>query len=385
MERNVVFYRLAFFALSCLATLSYELSLPGNAGFSAIALGFVKGSAIFGLMLALEAHVRGMTLRSFNTTIVGIVFGSLMGFVITSSVHTLCSLTGITILPEVLNFIMLFVYLSALYIGIKASHTASEVWWMNIPFVKLSPSSQLKKKELILDISAIEDTRLTDLARSGILDDQLVLPLFLLKEIQKNMETAEEPTKTRYRKCYEQVKRLESLPALGLQVKEFHASDLDDMWTKLLKVAKLTDAYVIVSEAPTIKQDEEEGVTFVSIEGIANSIKPTAQRGETLTIKIQRPGKEPKQGVGYLEDGTMVVVNGGGDFLGETIKTQVLSQKYSSSGKIIFCNAAASDERRSSDEHHTAAGPSPYYAPQSATEGLIRLKRESTHDSWNRH
>ena len=64
-----------------------------------------------------------------------------------------------------------------------------------------------------------------------------------------------------------------------------------------------------------------------------------------LTIKIQRLGKEPKQGVGYLEDGTMVVVNGGGEFLGETIRTQVLSQKYSSSGKIIFCNALTQDEK----------------------------------------
>ena len=88
-------------------------------------------------------------------------------------------------------------------------------------------------------------------------------------------------------------------------------------------------------------RNEEDEVSVISLETIAAALKPGAQRGEILSIKIQRLGKEPKQGVGYLDDGTMVVVNGGGEFLGQLIRTQVLSQKYSSSGKIIFCNALA--------------------------------------------
>jgi uncharacterized protein YacL len=82
-----------------------------------------------------------------------------------------------------------------------------------------------------------------------------------------------------------------------------------------------------------------EGIKIINIHMLSNALKPLTQSGEFLSIKIQRYGKEPRQGVGYLEDGTMVVVNGGAEYIGETIKCQVLSVKHTSSGRMIFCNA----------------------------------------------
>jgi uncharacterized protein YacL len=83
-----------------------------------------------------------------------------------------------------------------------------------------------------------------------------------------------------------------------------------------------------------------EGITVVNLHALSNALKPLMQGGELIRIKIQRYGKEPRQGVGYLEDGTMVVVNGGGDYIGDTIEARVLSVKHTSSGRMIFCNVA---------------------------------------------
>jgi uncharacterized protein YacL len=395
MERNGIFYRVVFFLLACLATTSYELSLPYTSLISTTFIGLAKGTLIFLLFLGLENTLKGLSLRSFNTTMVGIAIGAVMGLIISKALDALMTQVNLKLTPDISHFLFVFVYLSSIFLGIKASHTGAEVWWMSIPFIQLSPIGQAKRRELLLDISSLEDGRLTDLARTGILDSQLVVASFILKEIQKGMESQDEVTKTRFRKCFEQLKRLENMPNLGLVHKDFHTSELDDLTTKLIKTAKLVGASIMTSEQSTVKQGDEEGVIFIAIENIANSIKPTAQRGEVLTIKIQRPGKEPKQGVGYLEDGTMVVVNGGGDFLGETIKTQVLSQKYSSSGKIIFCNAITADEKSTvarslNQEDAIPPGVTPYtgYTSERREEvlqGPPRIKREGFNDPWHRH
>jgi len=392
MERNSLLYRVIFFLVSCITAITYELSLSTGGLASAIVVGIMKGGLIFLLIIGLESSLRGISLRMFNTTLVGLALGALMGYVAVETFGVLFSLLNLTLVPEIHHFLTSFVYLAALYIGIKTTHAHAEVWWMSIPFVQLAPTGQAKKKELFLDISAIEDSRLADLARSGILDHQLVIPSFVMKEIQKGIDAQDETTKIRFRKCFEQIKRLENMPNLGLAIKEFHTSEGEDLATKLARTAKLVGAYILTAEQSQIKQTDEEGVIIISIEAIANAIKPTAQRGEILTIKIQRPGKEPKQGVGYLEDGTMVVVNGGGDFLGETIKTLVLSQKYSSSGKIIFCNAITGDEKAAAprtlhpEESHAAVSPYSYSQErQPEVAGPIRMKKEGFYDPWNRH
>jgi uncharacterized protein YacL len=401
MERNAFVFRLVFLLISCLATTTYELATATSGELlNPFLIGFSKGTLIFLLLVACELGLKRLSLRTFNTALVGIGVGTLMGLAVGTCLNTLFALLGLKPQNEMYNFIVLFSYVASLYLGIIATYSAAEVWWLSIPFVQLSPTGQAKKRELLLDLSAIEDTRLIDLARSGLLDHQLVLPTFVLKEVQKGMEAADEATKTRFRKCYENIKRLENLQSLGFQQKEFHINELDDMATKLLNAAKLIQAHILTSELNTLKQGEEEDVIIISLENIANSIKPSAQRGELLTIKIQRPGKEPKQGVGYLEDGTMVVVNGGGEFLGETIRTQVLSQKYSSSGKIIFCNAMQGDEKipiRASGTtfaDDTSYSTSPYVLGNDKREDAYapvpRIRKETTNeksytDTWNRH
>lgn len=360
MERNGWFFRLFFLAFACLASLALLVATTNNEGITTVTLKAIAlGFASFGCMYSAEFLLKKISLRTFNTAILGLLIGSLIGLVITSSLRIILGLIEAS--PGVVNLVGLYSFLACVYIGIMLTRSSQESWWLSIPFVRLAPATETRTKELILDLTAIEDPRLIELARSGLLDHQLVVPTFLVKEIQKSSESPEEAIRLRGRKCQEHLKRLETLSHLDMQIKEFHFSDTDELSIKLARAAKLIQAYILSACDASQIRDEEEIPTTISLDSIAAALKPGAQRGEMLTIKIQRLGKEPKQGVGYLEDGTMVVVNGGGEFLGETIRTQVLSQKYSSSGKIIFCNALTQDEKGNLRTYSPPEGASPYH------------------------
>lgn len=343
MERNKWFFRLFFALISCLTAVAYELSSSNNSLFWSVLQGSFIGCLTFGLMLAVESFLQKNSLRAVSTAVVGLFIGSIMALVLTLSLKVLF----MTLAPqlELSPLLLLVTFLSCIYLGIMLTVSSSESWWLSIPFVRLAPASQNQKKEILLDISALEDMRLIELARSGLLDHQLVVPTFVIKDMQKAMESSDEAIRLRGRKSYEHLKRLENIETLGLQVKEFHFGENEEVGTKLGRAAKLLQAYIMTAQDQSLLRSEDDDAPVISLENIAAALKPGVQRGEYLQIKIQRLGKEPKQGVGYLDDGTMVVVNGGGEFLGQQIRTQVLSQKYSSSGKIVFCNALNQDDK----------------------------------------
>ena len=135
-------------------------------------------------------------------------------------------------------------------------------------------------------------------------------------------------------------------------MKDVPVSETGNISEKIISAAHSLEAMIITSEFSPLKLDSSPGL-YLAIDSIANAVRPPIPKGEYLCIKIQRLGKEPKQGIGYLDDGTMVVVNGGGDHLGRMVKTEVLSQKYSSSGKIVFCNVREedADERTTSPSY----------------------------------
>ena len=124
-----------------------------------------------------------------------------------------------------------------------------------------------------------------------------------------------------------------------MRFSETDFQEFKDPISKLVHLARIIEANIITTDINRIQQSMIEGVRVINLHSLSNALKPLTQSGEFLTIKIQRYGKEARQGVGYLDDGTMVVVNGGADYIGEVIKTQVLSVKHTSSGRIIFCNA----------------------------------------------
>jgi uncharacterized protein YacL len=237
-----------------------------------------------------------------------------------------------------LEIIKIGLFLFGTYLGTIMTLRASDELYVSIPFVKFTPTAQ-KKKDLIIDASVLADARIIDLASSGMIDHHLVLPRFLLKDLYAQTEMSDEMTRSKAKRSLEVVKKLEQLPGLEMRYNDTDFPEVKDPMSKLLRLARLLDGNILTADISRVQISAIEGVRIINIHALSNALKPLMQAGERIKIKIQRFGKEPRQGVGYLEDGTMVVVNGGGAFIGDTIDALVLSVKHTSSGRMIFCNA----------------------------------------------
>lgn len=317
-------------------------------------VGVVTG-AVFGMVLiAFDVLFRRFNLRSFNIAIVGLFFGYLMGQALVLVFSAIVDISSISIAlqPQTLEMVKIALFLFGTYLGTIMTLRASDEIYVSIPFVRFAPSAQ-KKKDLVVDSSVLADARILDLAATGILDHQLILPRFIVKELYAQSEIGDEISKNKARRSLDVIKKFEGIPDLALRLNDTDFPEVKDMQGKLIRLARLLDANILSADISRVQTASIEGVRIINMHALSNALKPLMQAGEYIKIKIQRYGKEPRQGVGYLEDGTMVVVNGGGDYIGETIDAQVLSVKHTTSGRMIFCNAL--DESGAEDyeeEHH---------------------------------
>lgn len=174
---------------------------------------------------------------------------------------------------------------------------------------------------------------------TGLFDNQLIIPRFLVKDLSFQTELEEENARNKARRSLETLKKLEALPGLELRYSDTDFPELKEPFAKLLRLARLLDANLLTADPARVQTPNIEAVKIINIHSLSNALRPLMQAGQAIRVKIQHFGKGPNQGVGYLEDGTMVVVNGGGDYIDETIDTQVLSVKHTTSGRMIFCNA----------------------------------------------
>jgi uncharacterized protein YacL len=340
MNIALAFTRLFFFILSIFFITLYMISGPSGYTVENLLLGVLFGSALGCLLIGFDILFKRFNLRSFNIAIVGLFIGYVMGeaLVLILRAILIISSASIHLDPQVLEVIKIALFLFGTYLGTIMTLRASDELYVSIPFVKFTPTAQ-KKKDLIIDSSVLADARIIDLAASGMIDHHLVLPRFLLKDLYAQTEVSDEMSRNKAKRSLEVVKKLEQLPGLEMRFNDTDFPEVKDAMSKLIRLARLLDGNILTADISRVQISAIEGVRIINIHALSNALKPLMQAGEHIKIKIQRFGKEPRQGVGYLEDGTMVVVNGGGQFIGETIDALVLSVKHTSSGRMIFCNA----------------------------------------------
>lgn len=341
MNIPLAFIRILFVVLSVFfITIYTSTAYPGTVGFiSGIIIGLV-----FGLVLILlDLLFRRFNLRSFNIAILGIFFGYLMGEALVLIFDAILKISfSVVVHPELIEIIEIALFLFGIYMGMVMTLRASDELYVSIPFVKFSPVAQ-KRKDLIVDVSSLSDSRIIDLASSGLMDHLLIIPRFVIKELYAQAESADDAVSAKAKRALDTIKKLESIEGVGLRYNDTDFPDVKDSQGKLIRLARLVGSNILTAEISKVQMSSIEGVKIINIHSLANSLKPIMQTGERIHIKIQRVGKEPRQGVGYLEDGTMVVVNGGGSSIGQIIEANVLSVKHTSSGRMIFCNAIGDD------------------------------------------
>lgn len=337
MNISLSFIQALFFILCVLFSVNFTTQyFEGGFHWINLAVGVLGGSILAGILMGTDLIVRRFSLRAFNSATLGLFFGYLMGQAI---LFTLSAIMGWETTSETWMPLRFFVFLTCSYFGMAMTVRATEEIHLSIPFVEFKQMSH-KKKDILVDLSILSDPRIIDLASTGLLDHHLIMPRFAVKELYTQVETGDEVVRAKARRSLEVLKKLETLPSLDLRYVETDFPEIKDPMAKLIRLARFLDTHIMTSDINRIQQALIEGIRIINIHMLSNALKPITQAGESIMIKIQRYGKEARQGVGYLEDGTMVVVNGGAEFIGETIKAHVLSVKHTSSGRMIFCNAA---------------------------------------------
>jgi uncharacterized protein YacL len=287
--------------------------------------------ALVGLVIVLfEWKLRMMSLKrligaAIGSTL-GIAGGYLFALVIRNSVPP----------GNTQSFLQILVMLLMSYIGLIVGANKGDLLNLAALGGIFGVEKQSKKSYKILDTSVIIDGRIADIAETGFLDGTIVTPQFVLRELQLVADSADSLKRNRGRRGLDILQRLQKVANLQIQIVEDDFPSVREVDLKLIELAKLYEGKIITNDFNLNKVAQLQGVEVLNINELANSLKPIVLPGETMRVFILKEGKEYNQGVAYLDDGTMVVVDNARKMIGKTIDVSVTSVLQTTAGKMIF-------------------------------------------------
>lgn len=195
-------------------------------------------------------------------------------------------------------------------------------------------------KVKILDTSIVIDGRIIDLSSTGFIEGPLIVPNFVLREIQLISDSADPIKRNRGRRGLEMLNTLQKRDDLEVRISYVDYTETREVDAKLVRLAKELDGKLITNDFNLNKVAELQEVEVLNINNLANALKPVVLPGEEMDVQVVKEGKDENQGIGYLDDGTMVVIENGGKLLGKKLKVNVTSVIQTNAGKMIFTKVA---------------------------------------------
>ena len=302
----------------------------------------LAGALIAAIAVAAEARLRKIPMRIVLGGLAGALTGSLVGFVLlrfiapggTGSLGAI----SVDLLRPVL--LLLLAYTGCAFGAAKAGNFRPGV------FRSLFTDTSHEGRSLkILDTSVIIDGRIADVAETGFLDGTLVLPQFVLRELQYVADSSDPLKRNRGRKGLDILQRIKKNPALDVMVTEADFPEVREVDQKLIELARQMGGRIITNDFNLNKVAQLSGIEVLNINELANSLKPVVLPGETMKVYIVKEGKEPDQGVAYLDDGTMVVINSAARQIGRTVEVTITSVVQTAAGKMFFARVISEQER----------------------------------------
>jgi len=208
------------------------------------------------------------------------------------------------------------------------------------PREKISEAEQYK----ILDTSVIIDGRIADICASGFVEGLLVVPVFVLEELQHIADSSDLLKRNRGRRGLDILNRMQKELALSVQINDRDFDDIAEVDSKLVKLAQVMGGKLVTNDYNLNKVAELQGVKVLNINELSNSVKPVVLPGEEMVVHVVKDGKEFGQGIGYLDDGTMIVVDSGKKHIGDTIGVLVTSVLQTAAGRMIFAKPKAMEK-----------------------------------------
>src|SRR6266702_7292802 len=294
-------------------------------------LGMVIGFGFGWVMIAIDELLKGFSLRAFSATTFGLLLGTVVAQLIDHS--------GLFqhVQEETTRWLIrLSLFLSFGYIGIiLAMRRNKEDFSLIIPYVRFAPQNK-PDNLLLLDTSTIIDGRIADLIESNFIEGRVVVPRFVLKELQQIADSNDPIKRARGRRGLEMLNRLQRNQRNEVKIHDGDFPDEPDVDSKLVRLARNLNAKLFTNDYNLGKIAELQSVNYVNLHDLAKSLRTVLLPGEVVSLRVVREGKDKGQGVGYMPDGTMVVVNHAQACIGQQVDAQVQSLLQTGAGVIIF-------------------------------------------------
>jgi uncharacterized protein YacL len=324
---DLIIIRLVF--ISVVAVACYHLKPFGLANFP----GWISACAgiVIGIIIVwFEARLRVVSLKRLIGAVIGSILGILGAYLFSVVIKN--SITH----SETQRFLMLMVMLLMSYVGLIVGANKGDLLNLAALGGIFGAEKQGRKSFKILDTSVIIDGRIADIADTGFLDGVVVIPQFVLRELQLVADSADSLKRNRGRRGLDILQRVQKMVTVTVQIVEDDFPTVREVDLKLIELAKVYEGKIITNDFNLNKVAQLQGVEVLNINELANALKPIVLPGETMRVFILKEGKEYNQGVAYLDDGTMVVVDNARKLIGKNVDIAVTSVLQTTAGKMIF-------------------------------------------------
>jgi len=290
----------------------------------------------------MEHRLQEVPMTDIVSGVVGLIIGLIIAYLIVAPIVNLIKAPWLSILLTAI------IYLFWGYMGISiAVKRRDELNWLG--FLKKGQKDKDQKLEFrsqpkILDTSVIIDGRILDICRTGFVEGPLIIPDFVLEELRHIADSSDTLKRNRGRRGLDILNRIQKELDIMVQIVEKDIDDTSEVDIKLLKLAQSLNGKVITNDYNLNKIAEFQGVPVLNVNELANAVKPVVLPGEEMTVQVIKDGKEMGQGIGYLDDGTMIVVDSGKKYVGETIGVLVTSVLQTAAGRMIFAKPKIMDK-----------------------------------------
>ena len=315
------------------------------------------GGLLLGLcIIFFEMRLKQVSLKR----LIGAAFGSVLGI---AGAYLMSTVIGQLGSAAWVRFLQIALLLWMTYVGLVVGASKGDMLNLSALGGVFGGEKGPKKAFKILDTSVIIDGRIADIAETGFMDGVLVIPQFVLRELQLVADSADSMKRNRGRRGLDILQRIQKMVHLNVQIVEDDFPHIRDVDMKLIELAKIYDCKIVTNDFNLNKVAQLHGVEVLNINELANSLKPIVLPGETMRVFILKEGKEYNQGVAYLDDGTMVVVDNAKKMISKTIDITVTSVLQTTAGKMIFgrfddrAHAATAPERHDRAQRAKAGGP----------------------------
>ncbi|HDS09086.1 MAG TPA: PIN domain-containing protein [Firmicutes bacterium] len=295
-------------------------------------IGLISGLLIALFVIQIEQVIRKLSLRVIFGGVIGTITGLLIAFLFAYGLRFIPSLEEQKLVPWEYVYILLTFILG--YLGlVLGSKKSEEIHLSGFSFTRAEKENIDYR---IVDTSVIIDGRIADICDTGFLEGKFIVPRFVLDELQLIADSSNSMKRSRGRRGLDILNRMQKIEGINIEITDTDFPKISSVDAKLVALAKKTKGKIVTNDYNLNKVAELQGIKILNINELANALKPVVLPGEVMTVRVIKEGKEPGQGVAYLDDGTMVIVDNGINYISHNAQVEVTSVLQTTAGRMIF-------------------------------------------------